>query len=301
MAAGDVITFPRPTGNGTVLGQVFLPAGNHPIEFSFFENGGGAHSELFAAKGAHTTITGNPAFKPVGTRTIPAMAKPDAVWETVTLANPPAGGHPLDPAITNVEAYFAALDGGGDPAELGYAGNCRSSTMPDDFDGGGGKGFPQQIFPGLDQEPNVGDNDFAFGGRGVLTVTEEADYTFVVLADDSIRFRVLGSSGSSNVTGPTGLRPPGRLYHPRLLRDAIGTVHLAPGDHELQLIMQEGGGGAYVGLFASMNGGPLFPLGEAGMTPFIEGGLQLVPEPSTYALAGMALAALAFVRRRRAR
>jgi hypothetical protein len=300
VADGDVITFPRPTGSGTVLGQVFLPVGNHPIEFSFFENGGGAHSELFAAKGAHTTITGNPAFKPVGAREIPAMVKPEAVWETVTLANPPQPpAHPLDPAITNVEAYFAALDGGGDPAEIGYA-VTSIINHADDFDGGGGKGFPQQIFPGLDQEPNVGDNDFAFGGRGVLTVTEEADYTFVVLADDSIRFRILGSSGWTGVAGPTGSALPDGFITRGCCSDATGTVHLTPGDHEMQLIMQEGGGGAYVGLFASMNGGPLFPLGESGMTPFVEGGLQLVPEPSTYALVGIALAAFAFARRRRA-
>jgi hypothetical protein len=279
---------------------VFLPVGNHPIEFSFFENGGGAHSELFAAKGAHTTITGNPAFKPVGAREIPAMVKPEAVWETVTLANPPQPpAHPLDPAITNVEAYFAALDGGGDPAEIGYA-VTSIINHADDFDGGGGKGFPQQIFPGLDQEPNVGDNDFAFGGRGVLTVTEEADYTFVVLADDSIRFRILGSSGWTGVAGPTGSALPDGFITRGCCSDATGTVHLTPGDHEMQLIMQEGGGGAYVGLFASMNGGPLFPLGESGMTPFVEGGLQLVPEPSTYALVGIALAAFAFARRRRA-
>jgi hypothetical protein len=301
VADGDVITYPQPTGSGTVLGQVFLPVGHHPIEFSFFENGGGAHSELFAAQGAHTTIVGNPAFKPVGAAAIPAMAKPEAAWEVVTLANPPAPpAHPLDPAITNVEAYFAALDGGGDPAELGYAVTSIINHM-DDVDGGGGKGFPQQIFPGLDQDPNAPDNDFAFGGRGVLSVTQEADYTFVVLADDSIRFRVLGSSGWTGVAGPTGSALADGFITRGCCADATGTVHLMPGDHEMQLIMQEGGGGAYVGLFASMNGGPLFPLGESGMTPFVEGGLQLVPEPSTYALVGMALAVLALVRRRRAR
>ena len=45
-------------------------------------------------------------------------------------------------------------------------------------------------------------------------------------------------------------------------------------------------------------------LGTGGMDLGIESdpnGLQLVPEPSTYALVGMALAALALVRRRRAR
>ena len=110
------------------------------------------------------------------------MAKPDAVLEVVTLANPPQPpAHALDPAITNVEAYFTALDGGGDPTEIGYAMTSIINHM-DDLEGGGGKGFPQQIFPGLDQEPNAADNDFAFGGRGLLTVTEDANYTFVVLA-----------------------------------------------------------------------------------------------------------------------
>jgi len=53
LAVGDTLVYPGPTGDSNTGGATFLTAGAHDIEFIYFELGGGAYLELWAAPGNH--------------------------------------------------------------------------------------------------------------------------------------------------------------------------------------------------------------------------------------------------------
>ncbi|NQU24917.1 MAG: lamin tail domain-containing protein, partial [Candidatus Nealsonbacteria bacterium] len=65
-AGSDTISFYNPRGNGDTLGAFSFPtAGTYPLELVYYERGGGASVELFAAQGSYTSFdTG--AFRLVG-------------------------------------------------------------------------------------------------------------------------------------------------------------------------------------------------------------------------------------------
>jgi hypothetical protein len=64
-AGGDIILFNDPTGSSFTLASTFLDAGVYEFEITFFENGGGAFAEYFAAQGSFSSFDGN-AFRIIG-------------------------------------------------------------------------------------------------------------------------------------------------------------------------------------------------------------------------------------------
>ncbi|MFP4057277.1 MAG: PA14 domain-containing protein [Candidatus Brocadiia bacterium] len=53
-AVMDTVAFPGTTGDSNTGASTYLTKGVHPLEFIYFERGGGAYVELFAAKGEYS-------------------------------------------------------------------------------------------------------------------------------------------------------------------------------------------------------------------------------------------------------
>ncbi|NQT87476.1 PEP-CTERM sorting domain-containing protein [bacterium] len=59
VAAGNIFTFEVPTGTSNSGAATWLDAGAHRLEFTFFELGGGAYVELWAAQGDFASFNSN--------------------------------------------------------------------------------------------------------------------------------------------------------------------------------------------------------------------------------------------------
>jgi hypothetical protein len=309
---GDKIAYPNPTGDGTVLGVVHLTPGRYNLTYKWYENAGGAHAELFAAKGAHTSL--NNEFNVIGGAAAatfaPTVVAPFASgqagadvpgWDVVRVNGP----NSIGAAITAIEAVFA------NPAGVPNNGYEVRQTVnySDDVEGGGGvAGIPAPVvFPG--NVAGVGENDFAIGAATLLTVNQTGRYRFTVFGDDGSQFRLLGSNaGGWTADGIAAVDSNGDgIFIGGCCSDGNGYVNLTAGDQYLtQLIWNEIGGGAYVNVRYSID----YDDGIAGnyIGNFLLGspdtfnraaGLQLVPEPSSFVLAGFAAAGLFVGLRRR--
>lgn len=114
--------------------------------------------------------------------------------------------------------------------------------------GGGGHGQTQANFPG---DTAADDDSFAMGARTTITVPQDGDYTFCILADDSVRFRVKGSRGWTVAGGAAPVALADGFQTNGCCADVFGQVYLQSGTHEVELIFNEIGGAAYVGLWAA--------------------------------------------------
>ena len=82
------------------------------------------------------------------------------------------------------------------------------------------------------------DNDFAIRATGTITIPTSGWWTFGTNSDDGVRVRINGQ----NVINDDSLHAP---------QDRFGRVSLDAGQHELELVFFERGGGAEVELFAA--------------------------------------------------
>jgi hypothetical protein len=291
-------------GAADSLGVVNLPAGDHPFVLTFHEGGGGSAVELFAAAGSHTAFN-QANFQLVGAQAGPIVPKQAgrisaAGWDVTVIRD---GAATLPAAITDITEHWSGAVPGT---------NVSVATMPtvnltDPQAGGGNKpGYTQTPFPG--NQP-TDENNFAVGARAQLTI-DPADaglYTFMVLSDDSFRLRIPGTSAWTVAGGATPGAIADGFQTTGCCADAFGRVNLPAGTHNLELIMNEIGGGAYAGLWAAKGNYSSFNdafqlVGENIFTqvPTNAAGLQLVPEPSSVVLALMGLALGVVALRRRA-
>jgi len=104
-------------------------------------------------------------------------------------------------------------------------------------------------------------------------------YTFLIHGDDSSQFRILDLAGGDpldwdindyEMTGGNEIvRLPdgsGFRFH-GCCADAKGTIRLAPGDYEVQVMFNERTGYAYYGMWSSLNGSQIFLLGDTTAVP----------------------------------
>lgn len=303
---GTALTFRGGRGSADTLGQINLPAGDHPFVMTYHEGGGGSQVELFAAKGAKAAFDHE--FNLVGGQGYTVTRKAGTIqngWNVVVLRDAANDINNLTNAINRVEGYWNT---GTDKGSIS-TGTAQTINYRDPEGGGGGKGFAQQAFPG--DVVGTAENNFALGATASLEIApaDAGTYTFVLLGDDGARFRILGTSGwtvSPTSGGPNVAPIADGMQVNGCCSDAFGTVNLNAGTYDLELIWNEIGGGAYVGLWGAPGVHTSFNsafqllgqnINEVLVTP---DGLVLVPEPTTFGLVALGAASL-LARRRRTR
>ncbi|MCX5684069.1 MAG: DUF5010 C-terminal domain-containing protein [Planctomycetota bacterium] len=301
------------------LGQAYLTAGNHNVRLLYWEGGGGSSVQVSAAQGYKTSFDGS--FNLIGAPALPAVHQtPPSVTNTqnsnhngfdVTVLYNMPGGSSLDAAISAVRNYWDS-NITPIPSRVGTAvSNTINYRDPDD-----GQewihGKQMQNFPGTVAGDGA-DNDFVLGARGTMHVSQGGVYTFFTFGDDGSQFRILGTTDEQWLARGTNHGDQWRLSSladgfkfDGWGADAWGTINLLPGDYDLELIWQEGGGGAHIGLFAKYGTwddvtNPIFLLGDSSAIDLdaVPAGLEIMPEPATMVLMGIGVAGLAISRRRR--
>lgn len=121
------------------------------------------------------------------------------------------------------------------------------------------------------------DNDFAIRATGIVTIPESGIWTFGTNSDDGARLRINGR----NVINDDTLHAP---------QDRFGVVTLDAGQHELELIFFERGGGAEVELFAAQGNRSGFSATDFRLVGDVEnGGLEITtsPTPGSTGISGL--------------
>ena len=240
--SGDTLSFPGLTGNSDTLGVCHLTPGIYPIEFLTWERDGGAYAEVFSARGAKTAVDAS--FRLIGDP-VPAqdfsmgtLAAPG--WNVAVIRN---GANSLNAALTQVFAHWSSA---AQPNTT--LATVASLNYYDPQSGGGGHGQTQTPFPG-----NLAgdDNSFALGARATLTVPAHGYYTFCILGDDSVRFRIKGSRGWTVSGGALPFALVDGFQTNGCCTDVFGQVRLAAGTYEVELVYNEIGGGAYAGVWGA--------------------------------------------------
>jgi hypothetical protein len=289
-------------GRGTAnsLGQVTLAAGDYDIQLLNWEGGGGAAVEVFAAEGAHTAFNHN--FNLIGAQGFTKKGpKVNTPFNVAVIRN---GANNLDAAIAQGTQHIQTP--GSVPNTTTATAQTIAFTDPSANSGNfpGGRETPV-AFPG---DGPGDDNNFATVVTGTITVdpADAGTYTFAVYSDDSFRFRLPGTSGWTAAGGAGSFAIADGFQTSGCCDDAVGTINLAAGDYNLELIANEMTGGAGLGVwvaegtFTSFDPARFQLLG-ANLNLTTPAGLELVdvPEPGTMTLMGLGAMTLILRRRRR--
>ena len=239
--------FPGTTGNAFTLEVGDFEAGEHDFELVWFERGGGAFVELFAAQGFKEELDGD--FAPIGFQGFEGTQGMTATmadgWNVRVVDS--------EGALNSIADAEAALENG---TELGSeqlevvnlgGGNAGIfgdvSTGPDDLD---------DLFPG-----NAGgSDDFAVEATGTLVIPADGDYIFGfngddggILCIDGADFTLLTEGGPRGVSGEGAcIEYDGNTGS----SDTSGTTFLAAGEYDIRHVMWERGGGEHAEVFASL-------------------------------------------------
>jgi len=338
---GTVVTntgalqFPNGRGAGTAsLGQIYLPAGDHDIQYFGWEGGGGASVELSAAAGLHTGVNNN--FNLIGA---PARAE---VRETRTrfAGTLPTNGFtviregwdPADIVTPNSEKALFMLDLAHqhrlDPSSMTPQAMATAQVVNyNDLNQSGGPRTGGTISAPVEppgNNPTGGDDNYMLGAYGTINIPANRTgvYSFDVHADDLSVFRIYDASGNPvplistnrtalDLTNGDGIND--AHMSTGATQDSIGRYNLtAAGNYTLEVAFQESGGGSHFQLFGAIGDwdafGDQFQLVGQNFNDSVSAlvaqglpqGLELVaiPEPGTIGLAGIALSGLLLRRRR---
>ncbi len=131
--------------------------------------------------------------------------------------------------------------------------------------GGGGANFNNDLdFP---NDSAADDNDFAIRATGTIVIPNAGTWTFGVNSDDGSRLTI----GGQTVINDNTLHAP---------RDTFGQVSLSAGEHDVELIFFERGGGAEVELFAASGARNSFSSAFELVGDVANGGLPVFTSPN---------------------
>jgi hypothetical protein len=199
----STIAFLNGTGNSNTRGTVFLAAGEHVIDFLWFEGTGGAFCEVAWAAGDHATDTTGGRWTLVGgagdTPYFPAgpLAEPVNVAGNWAVRNYYAGG--------DVPSLRAAFERIANPGGSLIANATHPVINFRDPNNGGADGLFNNNSPfplEAAVSPAVDDNHFVTVARHEIEVTAAGDYTVAVTSDDGFALRILGGPYLINGGGP---------------------------------------------------------------------------------------------------
>ena len=172
--------------------------------------------------------------------------------------------------IVNISESIRLLDGTGQQSST-----TAITPVVNFFDTGGlGRYGDDLPFP---NNTSSDDNDFAIRATGTITIPSSGTWTFGTNSDDGSRLRINGR----NVINDDTLHGP---------QDRFGRVTLDAGQHELELIYFERGGGAEVELFAAQGSRTSFSASAFRLVGDVEnGGLEVTTSPTagTTGLSGL--------------
>ena len=126
--SGGTMAEPSPRGPADSLGTTYLAAGNYPVNLVYYQQGGGAELEFYAAPGSYTSFSSSPPWELVGDTADGGLsmgntyvAPPFTVGvnaESTNNGSPPLTGAITDPAASvtvrvNGSCYAATNNGDG--------------------------------------------------------------------------------------------------------------------------------------------------------------------------------------------
>jgi hypothetical protein len=303
------LEFTAGRGAGTPsLGTIFLPAGDYDIQMLNWEGGGGASVELYASPGLKT------AFDPTTFNLVggPAIVGTTGRNRVRTVSN---WTYEAYTSATNVTQVVDKHFGRTSPAVLSTTATVPTVNFQDPQGANTGGHTPVATFPG---DTAADDNNFGGFASATLTLTaaDVGRYTFVMYTDDDSRFRLLLGGVPVPLVGTTvgdvfdsdGVNGNDTFGTNGCCFDQFGHYDLnTAGVYTIEAAFHEGGGGAGFFLYGTQgdrnsfdpNAFQLLGANTDGATwdTNVPAGLQLIPEPTSVSLLG--LAALGLIARRR--
>jgi len=307
--ANGSLQFTAGRGVDNSLGTIFLKAGDYPIQVVNWEGGGGAAVEVYASPGAKTAYDPS-TFNLIGGPVINGSTGRNKVQTVSTWTYEPYTG------ATNVTDVINAHFGAASPAVKGTTVTVPTVNFQDPQGSNTGGHTPVADFPG-----NTAADDDNFGGFATATLTLAAGdvgrYTFMLYTDDDSRFSISFNGVRLQLVGTTvgdqfnldGLPGNETFGTAGCCFDQFGHYDLSqPGVYTIETAFHEGGGGAGFFVYGTKgdrntfdpNAFQLLGANTNGNTwdTNVPAGLQLVPEPTSMSLLGLAAVGLLARRRR---
>jgi hypothetical protein len=308
-----ILSFKDPTGDSNTRGSIDLVQGHvYDVEYVSYENGGGAHWELYAAQGEFANDGDTDTWRAIGAGT------PERPVERKIRLTSPAVVANVNGGLRGAAPEFPDPDGVRTKILNGINGGTAflRSDVTRIAVGDPQSGARQFAFP---NDTPADDNNFMTGVFGDLEVTagNAGNYVFHLGADDGLEMRIVGQ----DFTAATDFTGDGTAA----LRDIEGDmacsadyytgntnaqclINLAEGAYSFEAFQYEGGGGAWLEIWYKMTDDVNAPfdgtwtlLDTGAPIPAVIGStdLVLIPEPSTYLLAALAVLGAVLIRRRR--
>ena len=248
--------FAATTGDAFTLASTDLSAGEHDVELVWFDAGGGAFVELFAASGNRTELDSS--FSPIGLRNAVPVAKGSTATTTgdwlvrtvqVDVGATDDDGNVIGFQATNLETAQAAIDLTDD--DIRALDVVETEEVVVNYGAGNGR-F------GDDLPFEVAGDDFAIRATATVVVPEDGNYIFGFGGDDGARlclddadFTLLGvrDAGQQTVTGEGEcIQWAGNTGN----SDTFGTTFMTAGEHEIDVLWWERGGGEWLEVYTGL-------------------------------------------------